>query len=156
MAHTKPPLRRLLVATDFSPGSRAALVALERLVPRSVALHVDLLHVLEPLPFLVPPAPVIGFERARAEGAQRGLDRLAAELRRRLGPGSRVETHLADGPPHAEICRLAASCAADLIVLGTHGRTGLRHALAGSVAERVVRHAQRPVLTIPLRLRRSR
>jgi len=156
MACTRPFYRRVLVATDFSQGSRAALRELERLLPRSTPVRVDLVHVLEPLPFLVPPAPVIGFERARALGAQRRLERLASQLRRRLGPAARVETHVADGPPHAEICRLAAERAADLVILGTHGRTGLRHALAGSVAERVVRHAQRPVLTIPIRMRRSR
>ena len=156
MTRTKSFYRRLLVATDFSEGSRAALEALERLVPRQTAVRIDLVHVLEPLPFLVPPAPVIGIERARTLGAQRRLERLASRLRQRLGAAARVETRVLEGPPHDEICRLAAARAVDLVVLGTHGRTGLRHTLAGSVAERVVRHAGRPVLTIPIRQRRAR
>jgi len=149
------PYRRLLVATDFSPGSRAALAQVDRLAARGTALEIDLVHVLEPLPFVVPPAPVIGFERAREEGAQRQLERSAAALRRRLGTRARVQVHLENGPAATEICRLATELGVDLILIGTHGRTGLEHVLAGSVAERVVRHAQRPVLTVPLRRRRA-
>src|SRR5438477_334580 len=59
-----------------------------------------------------------------------------------------VEIHHALGAPATEICRAADELDADLIVLGTHGRTGLRHAILGSVAEKVVRHSKRPVLTI--------
>ena len=52
------------------------------------------------------------------------------------------------GQPFLEICEVAKGQAADLIVMGTHGRTGLDHILLGSVAERVVRHAPCPLLTV--------
>ena len=59
-----------------------------------------------------------------------------------------VEAIIIQGVPFAEIIRTAKECKIDLIVLGTHGRTGLSHALMGSVAEKVVRKAPCPVLTI--------
>jgi len=80
--------------------------------------------------------------RVALEDAQTGRHRVDATVRTR--------TVLLTGTPHVEICRLANEVGADLIVTGTHGRTGIRHALIGSVAERVVRHAGRPVLTVPM------
>lgn len=56
---------------------------------------------------------------------------------------------MVNGPPAQRITETAQNEAADLIVMGTHGRTGLRHMLIGSVAERVVRHATCPVLVVP-------
>jgi nucleotide-binding universal stress UspA family protein len=55
------------------------------------------------------------------------------------------------GRPDAEIVAYADKSAADLIVMGTHGRSGIGHAILGSVAERVVQHAHRPVLIVPFR-----
>lgn len=81
-----------------------------------------------------------------ADGAQRHLDewRAAAE-----GLGApRVETAKEAGEPAAEIVAFARERGVDLLVLGTHGRTGLEHALMGSIAERVVRKAHCPVLTV--------
>jgi len=60
----------------------------------------------------------------------------------------RARTLVAQGPPFVQIPRAAKRLRCDLIVLATHGRTGLRHALLGSVAENVVRHAPCPVLTV--------
>ena len=57
--------RRILIPTDFSAGSRAALRHLEVVCASGTGYRVHLVHVLEPLPFIVPPAPVIGFEEAR-------------------------------------------------------------------------------------------
>ena len=62
--------------------------------------------------------------------------------------GLRVDTQLMQGVPFAEIVRFAREGSYDLIVLSTHGRTGLKHALLGSVAEKVVRKAHCPVLTV--------
>jgi nucleotide-binding universal stress UspA family protein len=63
--------------------------------------------------------------------------------------GLAVRTAVGHGDAGAEIVRLASDEAADLIVIATHGTTGWRHAMFGSVAEKVVRLARRPVLTIP-------
>ena len=59
-----------------------------------------------------------------------------------------VETQVMVGEPFADICQSAAQEQADLIIMGSHGRTGLSHVLLGSVAERVVRHAPCPVLVV--------
>jgi universal stress protein A len=147
----KKTYRTVLAPTDFSPGSRAAVQQLERLWPAGTHARVHLVHVLEPLGFAAPPAPIwIDYNLAREDDARRRLDRVAARLRQRLGPAVKVAMHVPVGVAHNEICRLAAKLRADLIVLGTHGRTGLTHVLVGSVAERVVRHARCPVLTVPL------
>jgi len=64
------------------------------------------------------------------------------------GHGLKVRGRLETGDPYLTILRVAASEQYDLIVMGTHGRTGLQHLLVGSVAEKVVRRAPCPVLTI--------
>jgi nucleotide-binding universal stress UspA family protein len=63
--------------------------------------------------------------------------------------GIPIETHLTEGLPHERIIAVAEEVGAELIVMGTHGRTGLAHLLVGSVAERVVRASPIPVLTVP-------
>jgi universal stress protein A len=144
-------LEKVVFATDFSPGSTAALRALERLLPPSGPLRLYLVHVLDPLVFAAPPLPVaVAYEPTRERDVRRALERIAARLRRRLGARARIALYVPAGPAHAEICRVAKQVRAGLIVLGTHGRTGLQHMLVGSVAERVVQHAGRPVLTVPL------
>jgi nucleotide-binding universal stress UspA family protein len=82
-----------------------------------------------------------------ADQAQRHLEewRLDAE---RLAGGQRVAAEKGVGEPAAEIVTFAKENAVDLLVLGTHGRTGIEHALMGSIAERVVRRAHCPVLTV--------
>jgi nucleotide-binding universal stress UspA family protein len=77
--------------------------------------------------------------------AQKELDKIAGNLRT---AGLKVKSLLKVGSPFLEILHTAQSEGADLIVLGTHGRTGLAHVLMGSVAERVVQKAPCPVLTI--------
>ncbi len=62
--------------------------------------------------------------------------------------GVSIDVHLLDGVPYVEITHAARELKADLVVIGTHGRTGLAHLLLGSVAERVVRTCEAPVLTI--------
>ena len=78
--------------------------------------------------------------------AQERLDEVAAAI---IDPPGRVETHvIAGGQIASAIDTLADQIHADLIVMSTHGRTGLAHALIGSVAERTIRRAPCPVLTI--------
>lgn len=154
MSRTNPVI---VIATDFSPGSDAALRAAERLWPQGARLRVHVAHVLAPFTFAGPPlAAVATLEQARTDTAQQALERTAVRLGKKLGRRARVTRHLLAGSEHSEICRLADRVHADLIVVGTHGRTGFEHMLVGSVAERTVRHAGRPVLTVPLLKRRAR
>jgi glycine betaine transporter len=144
-------IRKVLVATDFSAGSRAALRAVEKLSSNGNRIDLHLVHVLEPFHFSAPPPPLlVEYDVGREREARRLLDRFAARIRRRLGAGVRVKEHVVLGAAATAICRLGAKIAPDLIIVGTHGRTGVKHALLGSVAERVVRLAKRPVLTVPL------
>jgi nucleotide-binding universal stress UspA family protein len=79
------------------------------------------------------------------QGAIEALRHLTDDARTR---GVRAEHSLVAGTPFVEIGKVAADRKADLIVMGTHGRTGLAHAVLGSTAERVVRFAPCPVLTV--------
>lgn len=139
--------RRLLHATDFSRASRPAFVkALE--LAKADRARLCLLHVL------VPPSPFLGDElpasyldlqaRARRD-AERRLAALVAQAKK---AGVRVEAELTEGVPFEEILRAARRHRADLIVIGTHGRTGLGRIFMGSVAERVLQRATAPVLTV--------
>ncbi len=80
--------------------------------------------------------------------------RLQREVQRRRNdiPGLKIEHRVTAGVPFKEICRLADEENVQLIVIGTHGRTGLSHLLIGSTAERVVQHASCPVLSIKPRV----
>lgn len=140
------PIQRILCPVDFSDTSNHAVrYAAELAVPLGAELH--LLHVYQ-LPMYTMPdgALLAGPETAQRvmETSQESLGKLAEEL-----PGElTVNTHLCEGVPHAEVNRLVKELGADLVVMGTHGRTGLGHLLLGSVAERVVRTAVVPVLTV--------
>jgi nucleotide-binding universal stress UspA family protein len=143
------PLRRIVCPTDFSPAARMAVAEATQL-----GLHFQaelvVVHVLPVLP-AVPSDPnftfeVPEYEHALHADAERRLGALAAELG---GQGLTVRTAVGHGDAGTEIVRIAADEASDLIVIATHGTTGWRHAMFGSVAEKVVRLAYRPVLTIP-------
>lgn len=145
-------LRRILVPLDFSPPSRRALRFAREWAVR-FGSEICLLHVIEPMtavasfgpvPAAVPPVTVDFREQARAE-----LGRLARE---EFPASVQVSVQLRDGSAYDQIAAAARDWQADLIIIATHGRTGLTHALLGSTAERVVRHAPCPVLT----LRRAR
>ena len=82
--------------------------------------------------------------------------RLEEMLARHLNPGVEMESVIIQGEPPREIGRAAVELGADLIVMGTHGRSGLEHVLLGSVAEKVVRTAAVPVITVPPEGRDSR
>ena len=123
-------LNEILFPTDFSPASEAAgRIAREMAVQAGARLHV--LHVAVPV---TDPAP-----------AAEHLARAA----RSLGDGLRVETALLSGWAGRNIVDYAREKRIDLIVVGTHGRTGITHAILGSVAETVVRLAPCLVLTVP-------
>ena len=141
--------RRILYASDFSAASRPAFrLALE--LARANRATLTVAHVYSAI------VPVMGegvaiaqvYDRWVAEvrrDAERRLQGLVAKARK---SGVRVKGLLLEGAPHDRILRAARSTRADLIVLGTHGRTGLGRVILGSVAARVVALARCPVLTV--------
>jgi nucleotide-binding universal stress UspA family protein len=141
---------RILVPTDFSPASDAALATAKDLAERFGA-SIHLLHVLEdPYATSAYATEVYGFlpqglrESWQQNAEARLLTLLPAEERTRFGG----TTGVLFGPPAKTIVEHAADNGFDLIVMGTHGRGGVAHLLLGSVAERVVRSARCPVLTV--------
>jgi nucleotide-binding universal stress UspA family protein len=148
-----PTFSKIVAATDFSEDSNLALGFAEELA-RKFSAEILVLHVDQPLapvmmtPELGPAMDVGAMSRIGEEQrllAQRELDRIVGKLR---DSGLKVRSLLRVGSPFLEILHTAQGEGADLIVLGTHGRTGLAHVLMGSVAERVVQKAPCPVLTI--------
>jgi len=140
-------LKKILCPTDFSEASRHAVDVAADLAAIGHA-ELRLAHVMEVEPAL-PNDPnfvmkVPEYELMLHADAQRELDALAAGL-----DEVNVGTVIGHGDPGNEIVRIAQEEAADLIVMSTHGRTGLKHLVLGSVAEKVMRNAHRPVLTIP-------
>jgi nucleotide-binding universal stress UspA family protein len=134
-------LKKVLVATDFSPPSIAAL-AYGRALARTFGASLHVLHVAENY-FLRPMAADPATVRAAKE---RTLDgQLTADDRQLLG--ARTTVKVSDEPADA-ISNYAKAEEVDLIVIGTHGRTGVERVLLGSVAERVIRIAPCPVLTV--------
>lgn len=132
---------RILIPCDFSPASEAALChACDLATTFDAELH--LLHVVsEPAVFLGRFEP----EADRLRLAREGLDRLLAPQEFVKRP---VLRDAVVGSPFREICRYAQQHDIDLIVMGTHGRSGLAHLAMGSVAEKVVRAAPCPVMIV--------
>jgi nucleotide-binding universal stress UspA family protein len=138
---------KILLATDFSDGSDDALATAIDVAARlgstlEIVHVVDLMH--EQFPFGVP-LPFVDTEEVIVS-AERALAERAGQARR---AGLTCETTILNGSPDVEIVRWGRETGAELIIVGTHGRTGLAHVVLGSVAERVVQHAGRPVLTVP-------
>lgn len=141
--------RRILHPTDFSRASGAAFATALALVKENRA-ELVLVHVL------IPPTPYIGegyvsvrtyqeLQAAARRGAQRRLAKLLAKAKKVT---ARVKAVLLEGVPYEQIVRVASRRHADLIVMGTHGRTGLAKLLLGSVADRVIPRAPCPVMTV--------
>jgi nucleotide-binding universal stress UspA family protein len=131
---------RILVPTDFSAPSETALAYGREIADRfDAALH--LIHITEN-PFLR--AAVVD-RRSLEEAPVRWLQERLTDSDRRRGAVAIVEQ---SDEPASEILRYAKSANIDLIVMGTHGRTGLARVVLGSVAEAVVRGAPCPVLTV--------
>jgi nucleotide-binding universal stress UspA family protein len=142
-------VRKILVPTDFSEPSAKAL-AYGKELARLFKSSLHLLHVLEG-PF-VDSFPVAGYVASLPEFSGALEKRTKRELLELLTDVERQELRAAfatrTGQPAAEIGRYAEEEAVDLIVMGTHGRGMMAHLLLGSVAERVVRTAPCPVLTV--------
>ena len=139
-------IKHILVPTDFGEASDRALdLAVE--LANKYGASLTLMHAYE-VPLYtyqgVPPIPVDYWTPVR-DGATRRLELAVAELQKRVPEAKGVLTH---GAPWEEILGVAKESGASLIVMGTHGRRGVVHAILGSVAEKIVRLAPVPVLTV--------
>ncbi|MBI2217723.1 MAG: universal stress protein [Candidatus Rokubacteria bacterium] len=141
--------RRVLHPSDFSTVSNAAFgKAVE--VAKDDGAELLVVHVLAPIGPLVgdgyvSPRTFEDLERAAHEQAQKRLGALVARAKK---AGVRASSMLAEGVPWQEVVRIVKSKRIDLVVMGTHGRSGLAKFFLGSVAERVVASSPCPVLTV--------
>ena len=139
-------IETILVPTDFSGPSKEAVQYASALA-KDFGARLCLVFVYEPLMI------VDGLE---AYAVVRSNEQMLKQVRRRLATFARdeieemipVQREVRIGKPHREIVAEAKEAGADLIVIATHGYTGLKHAFIGSTAERVVRHASCPVLVV--------
>ncbi|MHC4936283.1 MAG: universal stress protein [Planctomycetota bacterium] len=142
---------RILLPTDFSEFSLAACPPAIELA-RAFDGRIDLLFVLEDLP----PVPIATFEhlpfgtteRFYEESRGRAAETMEETVLARIPEAVRGESHILRGPAAHTIVQAARDFGTDLIVVSTHGRSGLKNALLGSVTERIVRTAPCPVLTV--------
>ncbi len=140
--------KRILCPVDFSRNSQRAMEAAAEMA-RQFGGTLTLMHA-----YVIPSYPLPeGYVLASSETVteilsktQRAMNEARLKI---IGQGvPNVEVLMTEGAPFAEIVRVARELSIDLIIMGTHGRTGLRHALLGSVAEKVVRKAHCAVLTV--------
>lgn len=141
--------RSFVVPYDFSEHAQAAFDVAKDLAQR-LGAELHLLHVVTPPIYAsaygaaVPP-------QIDMEPIRRSVMESLQDLTDRAGDTVRVTPHVVEGLNIAvSIQEFATKCKADLIVMGTHGRTGLAHVFLGSVAERTLRQAPCPVLTVPV------
>ncbi len=139
-------VRRILAATDFSPASEGALRWGELLSSR-LGAELVLFHAfsLDPALLVGPTGVAVDLASRLLEDARRSAEQAMQELQRRFPSARTVVEH---ATPREGIVRAAQSHGADLVCVGTHGRTGLPRLLYGSVAQHVVVHSPVPVLTV--------
>jgi len=156
---TTPPfrLKNILVPIDFSDFSRKALKYALPFAEKYGA-KLTLLHVVEPRVYpenyfdVLVPAEM---EQVNMQLAATSRKRLAELRRQEVDPKITSDILVRMGKPYAEIIRAVKECDIDLIIIATHGYSGLKHVFMGSTAERVVRHAPCPVLTVRQRERKA-
>jgi nucleotide-binding universal stress UspA family protein len=145
-----PTITRILVPTDFSEMSDAAL-EWAKTIAATMGASLHLLHVFED-PFVAGAFGADAYVPMAPSTRAALLEDARARLATRLTPGERARfratTEIVTGLSAQTIVDYAAEQKIDLIVMGTHGRTGVAHLLLGSVAEKVVRIAPCPVLTV--------
>lgn len=147
-ARSKARLRRILVPVDFSEHSREALryaVDLGSVFDSEIVM----VFVVESVGY---PADLgygqVAIPKLEKELSERGKTELARLAARHVGDRLAVRYHVPAGRPFVEIIRAARDFEADLIIIATHGHTGVEHILFGSTAEKVVRKAPCPVLVV--------
>lgn len=143
-------LRRILVPIDFSDHSKKAL---QYAIPfaEQFRASIDLLYVVEPAIY---PADFsfgqVGFPAVEDELRHRGAEELEGLIKREIGGRVKARSGVRTGKAAYEIEQYAREESIDLIIIATHGHSGVGHVLFGSTAEKVVRHAPCPVLVVRL------
>lgn len=145
----KPNIQNIIVPIDFSKMSVQAIQIAKQLARRfGASIHLAHVRQLDYSASVLAPAPPIGpfpfvtYNQEAEQTARKELKKVATEC----GVSSATCDVLGGAPPFDEICRLAHTIPADLVVMPTHGRTGLKHVFLGSTAERIVQHSSCPVL----------
>jgi nucleotide-binding universal stress UspA family protein len=141
--------KRILVPVDFSSGSERAVHKATELA-KALGAAIDILHVYQLPVFALPDSSVTvspTYIADLTDRAQRALNKHRDELAQ---TDIAVQTRLLEGVPAQSIVDYAKEIGAEMIVMGTHGHSGFRRFLLGSTAERVVRMASTPVLTVHL------
>jgi universal stress protein A len=144
------PLKKILCPTDFSQPSLQGLETAGELAAHFSA-GLLLVHVVPPLPLLVPGSladPSYDLSNYQKELRTSAEERLEELIKERFPGQGQVAAVVKEGYPADLIVSVAESSQADLIVIATHGETGWRRFIFGSVAEKVVRQAGCPVLTV--------
>jgi universal stress protein A len=145
------PFKKILCPTDFSEPSYTALRAAKELA-LIFGAELILLHVIQPLPPYPDPGAtqaldLVQYMKEMTASSDKMLREVAGD---NVGGKIPVRMLTSSGNPAEEITRVGADEHVDLVVIATHGLTGWRHLVFGSVAEKVVRHSVSPVLTIPI------
>jgi nucleotide-binding universal stress UspA family protein len=146
--HSPIELDRILVPIDFSEHCKKAL---QYAIPfaEQFKASIDLLYVVEPAVY---PADFsfgqVGFPSVEDELRQRGAEELEGLIRREIGTRVPARCVVRTGKAFNEIDQHAKDESVDLIIIATHGHSGMEHALFGSTAEKVVRYAPCPVLVV--------
>jgi nucleotide-binding universal stress UspA family protein len=148
-------LDRILLATDLSPASDPAWHEAHRL-GQLCAAEIVVVHVVPPSYFVPPglcaPSMAQDLVDAAYRAAQDGVEQMLAGM---AGSPVKVRTRIETGVPASRVLEIVREEAADLLVVGTHGRSGLGRVVLGSVADRVLRQAACPVVTVRSDLRRD-
>lgn len=142
------PFQKILAPFDFSEQSKHSLQYAADLARRYEA-PITVVHVCDSNLFSVPESYLL-YTPTQLPQLMAGVEKKLESVRHELLAANvmQVKTLVLQGTPYVEIVRVAKAEGYDLIVMGTHGRAGISHVLLGSVAERVVRKAHCPVLTI--------
>ncbi len=145
------PFKKMLCSTDFSEPSYEGVKAANELAVHFSA-ELCIVHVVASIPVPILDAPstpttfnVASYQQELEAHAESSLEKVTTRFVSKDLPARRIVGH---GDPAGEIVRIADEEKVDLIVIATHGMTGWRHLIFGSVAEKVVRFARCPVLTV--------
>jgi nucleotide-binding universal stress UspA family protein len=140
-------LETLLVPTDFSADAETALNEAISLA-KSLGSRIHLIHIYHLPAYAAAPWGYSYPTDLFTEVRQHVAARMAEEQKRVEAEGISTSTEVVEGAPSESIVECAGRIGADLIVMGTRGLTGIKHVVLGSVAERTLRHAPCPVMTV--------
>lgn len=139
----------ILVATDFSDISDRAFKTAASLA-RKLGSKLHVIHIVQIHPTNMPESGNVRIEELEAIEAKSANDNLEKYVAERC-QGIEVSTHVLHGDPATQVNKTAKETNADLIVMGTHGRTGFAHLIMGSVAESVLKKSEVPVMCVKVK-----